>query len=272
MLLDWFTIAAQIVNFLILLFLLRRFLYRPILNTMEAREQRIAGILAEAEQKRKEAEKERLHYDAKNEEWRANFDERQRDMEVSLENWRKDALQDARQNVDRTLEGWLKTVEDHKADFLADLNQFAVRQTYTVARRAVEDLAGTELETLMIHAFLENLKRQEIDLRQLADHSGQAQGTTLKLRSAFELPSTLHQQLQTHLRDQLNHPVDFEVETAPDLIAGIEVVGNRGYTAAWNLQRYLETLQNELDNEINAHLGERSLLPSQAHVEAEDGQ
>ena len=48
MLINWFTVAAQVVNFLILLYLLKRFLYRPILGAMEERERRIASAMEEA--------------------------------------------------------------------------------------------------------------------------------------------------------------------------------------------------------------------------------
>jgi F-type H+-transporting ATPase subunit b len=43
MLIDWFTVAAQIVNFLILVWLLKHFLYKPILDAIDAREKRIAA-------------------------------------------------------------------------------------------------------------------------------------------------------------------------------------------------------------------------------------
>jgi F-type H+-transporting ATPase subunit b len=55
MLIDWFTVSAQVVNFLILVWLLKRFLYRPILNAIDAREKRIATELADADAKRAEA-------------------------------------------------------------------------------------------------------------------------------------------------------------------------------------------------------------------------
>jgi F-type H+-transporting ATPase subunit b len=51
-LIDWFTVCAQIVNFLVLVALLKHFLYGPILRAMDAREQTIADRLAEAEQRR----------------------------------------------------------------------------------------------------------------------------------------------------------------------------------------------------------------------------
>ena len=42
MLIDWFTVGAQALNFLILVWLMKRFLYKPILHAIDAREKRIA--------------------------------------------------------------------------------------------------------------------------------------------------------------------------------------------------------------------------------------
>ena len=58
MLIDWFTVGAQAVNFLILVWLLKQFLYRPILDAIDAREKRIAGQIADAKQTMAEAHKE----------------------------------------------------------------------------------------------------------------------------------------------------------------------------------------------------------------------
>ena len=69
MLIDWFTVSAQVVNFLILVWLMKRFLYKPILHAIDAREQRIATELADADAKRAEAEKEREKFQKNNEEF-----------------------------------------------------------------------------------------------------------------------------------------------------------------------------------------------------------
>ena len=58
MLIDWFTVGAQVVNFLILVWLLKRFLYRPILDAIDAREKRIARVLADTDAKKAAAQKE----------------------------------------------------------------------------------------------------------------------------------------------------------------------------------------------------------------------
>ena len=69
MLIDWFTIGAQVVNFLILVWLLKRFLYRPILHAIDSREKRIAAELTDAAAKQTEAQKERNEFQHKNEEF-----------------------------------------------------------------------------------------------------------------------------------------------------------------------------------------------------------
>ena len=69
MLIDWFTVGAQAVNFLILVWLMKRFLYKPILHAIDEREKRIATELANADTKKAEAQKEHDEFQHKNEEF-----------------------------------------------------------------------------------------------------------------------------------------------------------------------------------------------------------
>src|SRR5665647_3755722 len=73
---NWFTVIAQVLNFLILVWLLKRFLYKPILNAIEAREKKVADQLSDAESKKEEANKELTQYQQKNEE----FDQKKEEM------------------------------------------------------------------------------------------------------------------------------------------------------------------------------------------------
>ncbi len=66
MLIDWFTVGAQALNFIVLVWLLKRFLYKPILQAVDAREKRIAKELADARAKMAEAEKLRDEFEHKN--------------------------------------------------------------------------------------------------------------------------------------------------------------------------------------------------------------
>src|ERR1700684_4177373 len=94
MLIDWFTVCAQALNFLILVWLMKRFLYKPILHAIDVREKRIAAELADADKKKTEAQKESDEYKKKNEE----FDEQRAGL-------LSQATQDAQNERERLLSG-----------------------------------------------------------------------------------------------------------------------------------------------------------------------
>src|SRR5271156_6367849 len=146
MLIDWFTVGAQALNFIILVWLLKRFLYKPILNAVDAREKRIAAELADADAKRAEAQKEREEFQRKNE----TFDQQRSALlskatdEANAE--RQRLLDDARQAAD--------ALSVKRTDALTNdahrLNQAIARRTrqevFAVARKVLTDLASTSLE------------------------------------------------------------------------------------------------------------------------------
>src|ERR1700678_2344038 len=66
MLIDWFTVGAQVLNFIALVWLLKRFLYKPVLNAIDARERRVAAELANADLQMTEIKKSREELRAKN--------------------------------------------------------------------------------------------------------------------------------------------------------------------------------------------------------------
>jgi F-type H+-transporting ATPase subunit b len=252
-LIDWFTIIAQIANFLLLVMLLRRFLYRPILEAMEARQREVQSRLDEAEQKRQQAEAERKSYEAQNQELREQYAHRQKEAEEAVAAWKKEALHAARQEVETSLQNWRESIEQNKDALAASLRQFAVQQAYQVAQRAGLDLADMELENLMAMTFIRRLEQDKIDIARLAQPSEDGQMGELLVRSAFELGEDTRQQIQSRLNDQLGQKIRLRYEVEPDLAAGIELVSQDGYRAAWNLKRYLEGLEDQLERQLQAH-------------------
>ena len=88
MLIDWFTVAAQFVNFLILIALLKYFLFDRVVRAMEEREKRIASRMEEAERTKGDLEKERERYE---------------EMQRSLEQEREEILSKARREAASSL-------------------------------------------------------------------------------------------------------------------------------------------------------------------------
>jgi F-type H+-transporting ATPase subunit b len=246
MLIDWFTVGAQALNFLILVWLMKRFLYKPILHAIDEREKRIATELADADKKEAEAQKERDEFQHKNEEFgkqRAALlskatDEAQAERQRLLDEARKaaDALSAKRQDTLRN--------DAH------NLNQAISRRTqqevFAIARKALTDLATTSLEERLGEVFTRRLREMDGQAKAgLAEALKTASDPAL-VRSAFDLPAEQRAAIQQALNDTFSTEIRIRFETAPELISGIELTTN-GQKVAWSIADYLVSLEKGVE-------------------------
>jgi F-type H+-transporting ATPase subunit b len=251
MLIDWFTVGAQALNFIILVWLMKRFLYTPILDAIDAREQRIAAAIADANQKKAEATKEREAFEHKNEEFdqeRAALVTQAKD-EAHAE--RQRLLDEARQAADALS---AKRMEMLRRD-VHTLNQVLGRRTQqevlAIARQALTDLASTSLEARMIDVFTHRLQEMDGQAKAALGDSLASASDPATLRSAFDLPDEQRAGIQRALNETFSADVRVRFETAPDLVSGIELTTN-GHKVSWSIAEYLASLEKairELTNE-----------------------
>lgn len=242
---DWFTIIAQIINFLILVALLRHFLYRPIIRAMENREAKIAARLAEAEQKSREAQTQIETYREKNQELETLRERRFSEVKKETEACRKEMLQKAREEVNEIQARWKESVQREKNSFLRELRRRVGEQACAVARNALADLAHSDLETLVIESFIKRFREMDPKEREAIQESARKSGQEMLVRTAFELAPAAREQLTHALREPLTDKIPVRFETSPDLIFGIALTVN-DRKIAWNLESYLEDLEKNL--------------------------
>jgi F-type H+-transporting ATPase subunit b len=251
MLIDWFTVGAQALNFLILVWLMRRFLYRPILHAIDAREKRIAAILADAGAKKAEAQKESDEFQRKNEE----FDQRRAALwsqatdEAKAE--RQRLLDEARKAAD-TLSA--KRQESLASD-ARNLNQAITRRTqdevFAIARKALTDLATTSLEERLGEVFTRRLRAMDGPAKADLTKALQTASAPPLVRSAFDLPVEQRATIQNALNETFSAEIQLRFETAPDLVSGIELTTN-GQKVAWSISDYLASLEKGVDELLKA--------------------
>lgn len=242
MLIDWFTIVAQVVNFIILVLLLRRFLYRPILKAMEEREAKIASRLQEAEQREREASQEVKAWREKNQELETMHEELLQQAGQEAEAWRQDLIRKARQEMADTRAKWQHAIEQEQEAFLHQVRQRTMQQVHTIARRALADLANADLEAHLAHVFIERLNQD--GQNEVVQTLRQAQ-QPLVIRSAFPSPPEMRHKLVEAVRGLVADKVEVQFETAPDLISGIELWAG-DYKVAWTLDDYMGSLEQDL--------------------------
>ena len=242
MLIDWFTVGAQALNFIILVWLLKRFLYKPILNAVDAREKRIAAELADADAKKAEAQKERDEYQHKNEE----FDQQRAALLSKATDEAKAArqrlLDDARKAADALS---AKRQEALRSD-AQNLNQAIRRRTqqevFAIARKALTDLATTSLEERMSEVFTRRLRTMDGKAKEGIAEALKTASEPAVVRSAFALPAAQRAAIQKAVNETFSAEVPVRFETAPDLVSGIELTTN-GQKIAWSIADYLTSLE-----------------------------
>jgi len=245
MLIDWFTVGAQVLNFLILVWLLKRFLYHPILDAIDAREQRIAGELADADARKAEAGAERTAFEQKN----ASFDKERANLlkqATEAANAERQRLLDAaREEATALSTKRQESLQTEVQELHQKISLHTQQEVFAIARKALGDLAGATLEERMVSVFVERLKALGDEDRQKLTSALKTATSPINVRSTFDLPLVQRAKIKASVRDFLGTDVDLLFETAPDLISGIEL-STDGQKLAWSIAGYLTALEGSV--------------------------
>lgn len=251
MLIDWFTVGAQALNFIVLVWLLKRFLYKPILDAVEAREARIAKELADAGTKMAEAESKRAEFERKN----AEIDRQRADLlgkaadEAAAE--RRRLLDEARKAADMLGERRREALRTEARNLDREIRSRTEREVFAVARKALSELASASLEERMAEAFVRRLRAMDVTSKAgLAGALRSAAGPAI-VRSAFDLPPAARADIQKAIDDAFSGHFRLQFEVVSGLIGGIELVTN-GQKVAWSISEYLASLETRVVELVEA--------------------
>jgi F-type H+-transporting ATPase subunit b len=243
MLIDWFTVGAQALNFLILVLLLKRFLYKPILHAIDEREKRIAAELADADAKKTEGKKEQDEFKRKNEE----FDQQRAALlskateEANAE--RQRLLDEARKAADGLSAKRQELLRSEAQTLNKSIRRRAEQEVFAIARKALADLATTSLEERMSEVFDRRLRGMDGERKKTLAEALAAASDPALVRSAFELPAEQRAAIQKALNETFSADIRIRFETAPNLVSGIELTTN-GQKVAWSIADYLVSLED----------------------------
>lgn len=245
MLIDWFTVGAQALNFLILVWLLKRFLYQPILDAIDAREQRIAKQLGEADAKQAEAQRERDEFQHKN----AAFDQARAALLTqateAADAERQRLLAEARQAADALSLQRQATLRNDARNLSQAIARRTQQEVFAIVRKALADLATASLEERLAQVFVRRLGEMDGPARDCFAQALKMATEPALLRSAFDLPDAQRTALQQALNASFATEIPLRFETAPDLVGGIELTAN-GQKLAWSIAGYLAALEKSI--------------------------
>lgn len=249
MLIDWFTVGAQTVNFLVLVWLLKRYLYRPILNAIDERERRVAAELSLAAVKQAQAQQQRNEFQQKN----IDFEQQRTALlsqminEVQLE--RQKLLDAARQEADIVAAQRIEALRNDNNQLKRAISFSCQEEVFTIVRKVLSDLANSSLEQAMVKVLMRRLHALNAVDKALFAEAINSPVESVLLRSVFPISEVQGIAIQQTLNDVFLKPVTLRFETNPYLVSGIELCAN-SQKIAWSIDDYLESLHQALDTLI----------------------
>jgi F-type H+-transporting ATPase subunit b len=242
---DWFTVAAQALNFLILVWLLKRFLYKPVLNALDAREERIANELADADATRAEARKQRNEFEHKNEMFDKQRDDLLNQAKIEANAERQRLLEEARRAAE-DLRGKREDALRREHRILRDeINRRTQEEVFAIAGKALKDLAGMGVEERMGEVFVHQLRTLDGEAKESLAKALESSSEPAVVRSAFELPPDQKAAIQQALNQTFPDDIQLRFEVSPAVISGVELAVN-GRKVAWSIADYLASLDRSI--------------------------
>ena len=241
MLIDWFTVGAQALNFLILVWLLQHFLYKPILTAIDAREKRITDQLADATKKQTDAQKEHDEFDAKNK----AIDEQRNTLFTKATDDAKAEhdrlLDDARKEADTARAQRADTLKNDNARLSKEIARAAADEVFGIARKTLNDLSTVSLEERIAEVFTRRLREMDGPTKATMGGAIKASSEPAIVRSTFAQPDDQKASIQNAINETFAADVRIRFETTPDGVCGIELTAG-GQKIAWTITNYLDSL------------------------------
>ncbi len=242
---NWFTVIAQVLNFLILVWLMKRYLYKPILNAIDEREKKIASQLEEAKTKKAEAKNERDEFNKKN----RVFDQEKKEMmdkAVAETNEQRQKLLEEAKNDAAALQAKLETAsKDMQEDLKHKIAQKTSQEVFAIARKTLSDLADLDFEDKSVNVFIKRLNEiKETEKKQFIE-AFKSDTKPVLVRSAFKLPTEQQTKIKNAANGILGEKTQFEFKITSEIIGGIEL-SIKGYKLAWSISEYLNSFENSI--------------------------
>lgn len=240
---DWFILVAQLVNFAILLVLLRLFLYRPIQGVIAQREERIMAVQAEAEAARAEARAAGEGVRRERDELEEELRQRRADAARELDRERERRLTQVESELAEARASAERALERDRSELVAELTRHTSQLVVTELRRALTQLADTRLEAEAVAVM--RRRASELDEAKRAELREASVGEVVVISTAFPVAADLEAELSAIAADLAGEAVAPRFEVDPALIFGVAMRFG-SYRVGWEAEGFAHELERAL--------------------------
>lgn len=220
---NWTTFALEIVNFLVLVWLLKHFFYRPVLDVIGRRRAGIEKTLADARTTQTEAQGLKENYEARTAEWSKEKDAARAKFAEEISAERERAMEALRTSLADERERTRVLNEKREAEWRRTVEEQAISLGAAFSAKLLSRFATPELESRLVDVTLEELPR--LPAAQAQALAVNAKNGTMKLTvtSVYPLDEDRRKAIRASLSALVGRPVEPDFGANPELLAGLRV-------------------------------------------------
>ena len=248
--LDWTTFLLEVINFLILVWLLKRFLYQPVLAVIETRRQRISDELAQADRTQKDAQALKEQYEARLVDWEQEKRGVRDVLEQELVQERSQRIEQIEDELEQQRLKHKTRDQQQQAQWRSAAETEALRLGSSFTSQLLKKLSGPDLDQRLQQLFIDELAALPESTLEMLREEWQGGSVDINVSSAIPLDSERQQVIRQTLERKLGRAEGlWHFNLDESLIAGLRIS-----SGGWMLQA---NLQDELHffSEAAAHGG-----------------
>lgn len=216
---NFLTYIFEIVNFFVLLWILKKLLYNPVISVLKERKEFIDGRIREAEEAEKKAEEIRREYERLSQELEERRREKLAEITREVEEEKEKLLKRMREELDAERKKFLESLEEERKQVLRELKEEAIRLSLSFSSRVLSQVADEHLHRKLLEIALETLK--EMKEEGLSEELSRRRDVLIE--SAYPLSAEDLERIKELIRKTLGVDVDLRTAIRKDLIAGVRL-------------------------------------------------
>ena len=238
--LNWSTFVLEIINFIILVWIMKHFFYKPVLNIIARRKNEIEQTLEEAKRLHDHADSLRGQYENRLHEWEREKQQARDDLKKEIDEQRKNLLQELYTSLEQEREKRRVSDRQQLQVEIDKAEETALTHGAQFASKLLQSVTGPELETRLLDLIINDLDGLPQErIHQLQEDWGE-KNYEANIYSAYPLSDTQHQQIEKVLSDLTQRSLSFHYDQDSELLAGV-LISIGAWTLSANLRDELKS-------------------------------
>lgn len=221
--LNWSTFILEIINFLILVWILKRFLYKPVMDAIAARRAGIEREMHVANEIEQQAQTLKDQYERRLEDWEQEKQSAREQLHTEIEQERTRLNAELQKSLQQEQQKAQVLAEQQEQERQHHFEQLAMQNSLRFTSKLLGELAGAELEARLVDRLLTQLQALPAKQRDRLNQALVSGELSARVQTAYPLSDSQREQIQQALRDLSQRPLRCTFEQDTGLLAGARI-------------------------------------------------